>query len=456
MKKLILLAFIILANSLCVSAVEGNRVARKPQQAWYKPSAETLQSAQEFQQMRFGIFLHWGIYSMPAQGEWALYSRKYLHDEYKNLARGFYPAQFNADEWVKIFKNAGAKYITFTTRHHDGFSMFKTNYSPYNIVDATPFKRDIVGELAKACHNNDMRLHFYYSHLDWGRDDYWPLGRTGGTTGRDPQKHGEWKDYLSFMNNQLTELLTNYGKIGCIWFDGIWDKDEIEGGLDADTWQLDEQYKLIHRLQPNCLIGNNHHNDLYEGEDIQIFECDVPGENTAGLAIDQKISNKPLETCQTMNNTWGYNMSDRDYKSANDLIRYLVQTAGRDANLLLNIGPRPDGTLPPEAIARLDEMGKWLKVYGETIYGTRGGIVPPHAWGATTQKDNVLYVHVLFPSDKALFVPYSGNKLLTARMFNGKQPVKFIQTTDGVLLTFSEPLSEVDNVVELTYKNPIK
>lgn len=190
--------------------------------AQYQPTPDNLKSRQKFADCKFGIFLHWGIYSMFGQGEWFMNDAGIDHREYAKAASGFYPSRFDANEWITTFKDAGAKYICFTTRHHDSFSMFKTKYSNYNIVDATPFKRDIVKELADACQKQDMRLHLYYSHLDWTREDYYPLGSTGHRTGR--QSHGNWNSYYKFMNNQLTELLTNYGPIGAIWFDGMWDQ----------------------------------------------------------------------------------------------------------------------------------------------------------------------------------------------------------------------------------------
>ena len=234
----------------------------------YQPTEENLKSRQEFRDNRFGIFLHWGIYSMLATGEWTMTNKNLNYKEYAKLAGGFYPAKFDAARWVSAIKASGAKYICFTSRHHDGFSMFHTRFSDYNIVDATPFKRDILKELADECHKQGIRLHLYYSHIDWYREDA-PWGRTGRGTGR-PNPKGDWNSYYKFMNNQLTELLTNYGKIGAIWFDGWWDQDQ---NPDFD-WQLPGQYAMIHRLQPACLVGNNHHQAPFAGEDIQIFERD--------------------------------------------------------------------------------------------------------------------------------------------------------------------------------------
>ena len=406
------------------------------------PSAENLKSREAFQDDKFGIFLHWGIYSMPAQGEWYMHNANIDRKEYAKLASGFYPSKFNAREWVSAIKASGAKYICLTSRHHDGFSMFHTQYSDYNIVDATPFGRDILKELSEECQKQGIALHLYYSHLDWYREDYYPLGRTGHGTGR--TRHGEWKDYYQFMNNQLTELLTSYGPIRAIWFDGWWDHDQ-----DPDfDWQLPEQYAMIHRLQPACLIGNNHHQTPFEGEDIQIFERDLPGENKAGLS-GQSISQLPLETCETMNGMWGYKITDQNYKSTKELIHYLVNAAGKNANLLMNIGPQPNGELPEVAVRRLKEVGEWMQVYGETIYGTRGGIVKPHDWGVTTQKGNRLFVHILNLPDNGLYLPIT-QKVKQAVEFKDKSAVKFKQDKQGVLLLFDKVPDEVDYVIELT------
>ena len=408
----------------------------------YTSTEENLKSRQEFRDARFGIFLHWGLYAMLATGEWTMTNNNLNYKEYAKLAGGFYPSKFNAAEWVAAIKASGAKYICFTSRHHEGFSMFDTKYSDYNVVDATPFKRDILKELADECHKQGIRLHLYYSHLDWYREDY-PWGRTGRGTGR-PDAKGNWPSYYQFMNNQLTELLTNYGPIGAIWFDGWWDQDQ---NSDFD-WQLPGQYELIHKLQPACLVGNNHHQTPFEGEDIQIFERDLPGENKAGLS-GQDISSLPLETCETMNGMWGYKITDQNYKSTKTLIHYLVKAAGKDANLLMNIGPQPDGCLPQVAVERLKEMGEWMKTYGETIYGTRGGCVAPHPWGVTTQKGDRLFVHILDLQDKALFLPLEGQKVKRAMDFASRQALKFKRVDGGIVLQLDEIPTEVDKVVEL-------
>lgn len=382
----------------------------------YVPSAEVLESREQFAADRFGIFLHWGIYSVFGQGEWYLnYGPK--ADEYMKAAKAFYPAQFDAAEWVGAIKDAGAKYVCITTRHHDGFSMWHTAENDYNIVDGTPFGRDILKELSEECERQGIALHLYYSHLDWVREDY-PQGRTGHTTGRDASR-ADWDSYYGFMNRQLKELLTGYGPIRAIWFDGWWDHDEDAVPFD---WHLPEQYEMIHRLQPSCMVANNHHQVPFEGEDIQIFERDLPGENTAGLS-GQDISRLPLETCNTMNGIWGYRLEDQNYKDSRTLIRYLVRAAGMGANLLLNIGPQPDGSLPATALSRLKEIGSWLRENGETIYATQAGPFPAQSWGTSTRKGNRLFLHVMTPETGAILLP-EGVDIRRAKEFATGRPVK--------------------------------
>lgn len=408
----------------------------------YVPSPENLEARETFQDRKFGIFLHWGLYSMLAQGEWYM-NRGIDHEEYRKMAGAFYPAGFNAEEWVKTIKAAGAGYLCFTTRHHEGFSMWDTDCSDYNIVDATPFGRDVLRELADACHKHGLGLHLYYSHLDWDREDYFPLGRTGRKTGRD--SHGRWEDYYDFMNCQIEELLTRYGQVDAIWFDGWWDHDQDS----AFDWQLPYQYDMIHRLQPACLIGNNHHQVPFPGEDIQIFERDLPGENTAGLS-GQDISHLPLETCQTMNGMWGYKIADQDYKDTRTLIHYLVRTAGKDANLLLNIGPQPDGRLPQTALDRLLEIGEWMKVFSPTVVGTRGGEMSDRDWGVMTRKGNLRFVHILDCKDEVLFVETGNRRVKAARVYATGEKVKFRHVSNGIVLELGKVPTEIDYVIELT------
>ena len=433
MRKFILL--VTFALSLTALSAQG-----------YQPSEEVRRSQKEFAEDRFGIFIHWGIYSMFAQGEWYMQNAGINRDEYAKAADAFYPHRFDAREWVSAVKAAGAKYICFTTRHHDSFSMWDTECSEYNIVDATPYGRDVLKALAKECRKQDIALHLYYSHADWWRDEY-PRGRTAkNVTGRDSTRI-DWPTYYDFMNRQITELLTDYGPIRAIWFDGWWDHDEDATPFD---WQLDEQYALVHRLQPSCMVANNHHQVPFEGEDIQIFERDLPGENTHGLS-GQAISRLPLETCQTMNGMWGYKVVDQNYKSVEKLVRYLVSAAGKGANLLLNVGPQPNGELPAVAVERMKAMGEWLAQNGETVYGTEAGDIAEQEWGVTTRKGDRLFVHV-FENEAESITLNLECEVISATEFGTGKPVTFDVTSDGVVLGVGRVADTIDYIVELVTK----
>lgn len=414
----------------------------------YKPTRVNQRARKEFAEDRFGIFIHWGLYSVYGQGEWYLQNAGLNRDEYAKVADAFYPHRFDAKKWVSLVKASGAKYICFTTRHHDSFSMWNTKYSKYDIVDATPFKRDVLAEIAKECKKQGIALHLYYSHADWYRDDY-PRGRTAkNVTGRDSTRVN-WDSYFKFMNNQLDELLSNYGDIRAIWFDGWWDHDEDAVPFD---WHLNEQYKLVHKKQPGCLVANNHHQTPFPGEDIQIFERDLPGENAYGLS-GQEISKLPLETCQTMNGMWGYKVADQNYKTENELIRYLVSTAGKGANLLLNVGPQPNGEIPSAAQERLRAMGKWLKVNGETIYGTVAGDIPQQEWGCTTRKGDKLYVHIFEFEGGELRLPLQ-HDVVSAKIFGKNKKVEYRVEDGEVVLTVGEVKGVADHIITLTTIDP--
>ncbi|MGA2015301.1 MAG: alpha-L-fucosidase, partial [Solirubrobacteraceae bacterium] len=317
-------------------------------QPGYQPTPANLQARQWFQEARFGMFIHWGVYSVLGKGEWVMNNDKMTVAEYEKLAPQFNPTEFNAAEWVSVAKAAGMKYITITSKHHDGFAMFQTKLSPWNIVDATPYKKDPLKMLAAECQRQGIKLFFYHSQLDWHNPDYFPRGRTGLTAGR--PESGDFNKYLDFMDGQLKELLTNYGPIGGIWFDGWWDRP------DAD-WRLGKTYRQIHDLQPAALIGNNHHQLPKPGEDFQMFEKDLPGGHTADFNNESKVGELPLETCETINGAWGYNSTDKHFKTTRQLIQYLVKAVALNANFLLNIGPMPNGKIQPEFVQRLKEIG---------------------------------------------------------------------------------------------------
>ena len=405
----------------------------------YQPSEANLKAREWFENARFGMFIHWGVYSVLGDGEWVMNNRKMTVAEYEKLPPQFDPTEYNPAEWVALAKAAGMKYITITSKHHDGFAMWGTKQNHWNIVDAAPYKKDVLKMLAEECHRQGIKLFFYHSELDWHSPDYFPRGRTGQTAGR--PESGDFNRYLEFMDNQLRELLTGYGDIGGIWFDGWWDRP------DAD-WHLDRTYRLIHSLQPAALIGNNHHHLPFPGEDFQMFEKDLPGHKTADFNTTSEVGKLPLETCDTINNAWGYNKDDKHFKSTAQLIQYLARAAGYNANFLLNIGPMPTGKIQPEFVERLRGIGHWVDRNGESIYGTRGGPLSPTSWGATTQRPGKIYIHVM---------DYNGDLLAlsrlpavkSARALASGTPVEISSVKGGIVLRLPDTRDEADTVIVL-------
>ena len=258
-----------------------------------------------FEDAKFGLFVHWGVYSLLGKGEWVMNNDKLPISEYQKLPPRFNPVKFDADEWVRLAKAAGMKYITITSKHHDGFCMYDSSLTGYDIVDATPYGKDPMKALATACHKQGIKLFFYYSLLDWHHPDYFPRGKTGQTAGR--EEKGDWKTYVAYYQGQVRELCSNYGEIGGIWFDGWWDRPEAD-------WDLAGTYRIIHELQPGALVGNNHHVAPFPGEDFQMFEQDLPGENSAGFNKAGVTSKLPLETCLTMNQSWGLQLPGHPFQ----------------------------------------------------------------------------------------------------------------------------------------------
>lgn len=420
----------------------------------YQPTKENLAAREWFKDAKFGMFIHWGASSVLGHGEWVMNNRNIHVNDYARLQNFFNPQAFDAKKWVGAAKAAGMKYITFITRHHDSFSNWDTQQSDWKITN-TPYGKDVLKALADECKKQDIKLFLYYSTLDWYRNDYqyW-TGRTGQGTGR--TERGDWNKYIAFMKAQLTELLTDYGDIGGIWFDGHWDQTEPEGAKDRSSrvdWHYDEIYSLIHKLQPQALIGNNHHLTPLPGEDFQMFERDLPGQNKSGLSFQEASDKLPLETCETLNGSWGYNITDTKYKPAREIVRLLVNAAGLNTNLLLNIGPMPNGAIQPEFTSRLDSVGKWMEKYGNSIYNTRGSQVNAKPWGTITEKENEIFIHVFDPAVTSISIENFGYKpgRLTA-MASGRQ-IKFKNKAGKLEIDLSGLVrDEFDTVLRMELK----
>jgi alpha-L-fucosidase len=355
--------------------------------------------------------------------------------EYERIPPLFQPSAFDPAAWVSLARAAGMRYLVMTAKHHDGLAMWDTRTTDWNVARRTPYGRDVMRLLADECRRQGMPLVIYYSQLDWHHPDYFPRGGTGRTAARPDS--GNWDRYLDFMDAQLRELLTGYGPVAGVWLDGFWDRG------DAD-WRLARTYRMIRELQPGALIISNHNGPPHEGEDVITFEQYVRPEHVP------PGSTLPLEVSAKINDTWGFRLWDRDYKSVDSLVRTMVRAAGQGANFLLNVGPMPDGRIQPEFVERIEGVGRWMTRYGPSIHGTRAGPVAPRPWGVTTQRGDTVFVHVLSWPDRLLTLPPLPRQVTAARSLRDGAVVAVTQDSAGVRLVLPDRGTEPDVVVALT------
>lgn len=391
-----------------------------------------------FRNAKFGMFIHWGLYSQLAgrwddsdyygSGEWIMHRAKIPVNEYARIARSFNPVDFNASQWVQIAKESGVRYMVITAKHHEGFSMFDSKVSDFNIVDATPYKKDPMKALSAACRAAGIKFGFYYSQfLDWHE----PNG--GGNNWDFNEKD---KDYQQYYREkaipQLKELLTNYGPLGIVWFD-------MPGGLTKE--QTAQLVHTLHKLQPNCLFSSRVGHGLGDYQDFGDSEIPVVPIKSAWEAIF------------TDNDTWGYITFDKDFKSSTEIIRLLANIASRGGNLMLNVGPDGKGNFPPYEVKYLLKTGEWLKKYGESIYGTTYGLIPPQPWGVTTSKPGKLFLHIFKePFDKELYVPFIKATIDEIKLLGTNKKLSWSKVKDGISIHLPAVLQdERDAVIELDY-----
>jgi alpha-L-fucosidase len=409
----------------------------------------TLQASEKglnwYQDARFGMFIHWGPTAVAPREDWLMHTERISVPDYEKIAAHLNPTKFNAEEWVSIAADAGQKWLVFTTKHHDGFSMYDTALSDYKITTFTPFKRDPVRELANAvARRSDMKLGFYHSVLDWHHPAYRFREQSGLA----------WQDYLDFLHGQVRELCTNYGEVASLWFDGDWPNhvwtERDSYFLPGGSFEYDKLYDMIHTLQPEAVIVNNRHDIPLPGEDVQGFEQDLPGMNTTGFNAET-VTSYPLEVCMTINNHWFHIAGSTNYKSVKTLVGYLARSAGANANYLLNVGPNELGEIMPLHASRLRGVGKWLAANGESIYGTRAGVIAPTAVTVSTRKGDTHYVHILENLSDWVTLTGVPESVTQARLLTTGTAVEILRS-DGktVLVVPDEVRDPLDTVVVLT------
>jgi len=441
---------------------------REARMAWYRDA-------------RFGMFIHWGPYAALGGeyhgkrvgwiSEWIQHTARIPLKEYEDDAKSFNPVQFDAAQWVKIAKDAGMKYIAITSKHHDGFCMWDTKLTDYNIVRWTGFQRDVIAELARECKKQGLKFGLYYSVRDWHHPDWalryahldkpksgwgyqaspWTRGRvlecgcpscrkdipiTSETDTR-PVDTADMNRYLDYMKGQLTELLTRY-QPGLMWFDA----QDIQ---DPRLGRVEEMVATMRRIQPSVIINDRVGPDGTMLGDYGVHEGSVPGTGTA----------REWETCMTLNGTWGYSKFDRNWKPAGELIHTLVETTSKDGNFLLNVGPDGQGVIPPGSVERLQEVGRWMAVNGESIYGCGSSRLPEPEWGRITAKGRTFYLHVFnWPTDGRLTVAKMGAPARKAYLLADarKHPLPLNLEHDGWILTLpSQAPSYLDSVIVLEF-----
>jgi alpha-L-fucosidase len=439
-----------------------------PGEEWLSPAYYSQETAEQhdarmawWREARFGMFVHWGLYSVaegewngkaaPGAAEWILNDMQIPLSQYARLVPRFNPVNFNAREWVRAARESGMKYIVVTTKHHEGFGMYRSSLTDW-CVNSTPWQRDPLKELAEACEAADIKLGFYYSIMDWHHPDYVPRKPWNDLASNAP----DFDKYVGFMKGQLKELLTGYGPIGVLWFDGQWE----------NTWTYDrgaDLYGFVRGLQPNLIVNNrvNTEAPLTTGQraigDYRTPEQTIP---SAGFGPGMD-----WETCMTINNTWGFKKNDNDWKPARILVRNLVDCASKGGNYLLNVGPTAEGAIPKASLERLKEVGRWMTTNGEGIYGTTASpFKRPLSWGRCTVKTNslgsILYLHVFdWPADGELLLPGLQNSASSATLLDAPEnkPMRAVRSENSLLVSL--PKTALDSLcptIKLCLEGPLE
>jgi len=403
-----------------------------------------------YRQAKFGMFIHWGPYSQASvEASWPIMVSKQggiSEAEYRALSRTFNPTNFDPRAWIDLARQAGQRYMVLTTKHHDGFCMFNSSYTDYKITDA-PYGKDIVKQLADACHEDDMPIGFYYSPPDMHHPGFRDTARPASENWHGQPDRPEWQSYLAYMQQQLRELLTHYGPVALIWFDGLNNQEKYDG---------EQVVQMIHEIQPETLTNDRIGVDGDYETPEQFIPTAIPTRGIKLTGIDPSVSNKLSsavprpedfrlwETCMTINNTWAYNKNDHEYKSARTLIRGLVEAASRGGNFLLNVGPQPDGLIQPEFQERLRAIGGWLTLNGDSIYGTTYGPIQNVDGLRTTSSGKSLFIHVFDWKPPVCALKGVDARVLSARLLANGMPLKFRQTENQIEIDIPQTAPDPD------------
>ncbi len=458
MKKLVFILALLCSSTLLVNA----------------QSAPDNKRMEWWREARFGMFIHWGVYSVPGGvykgkqvnriGEWIMNRGKIPVAEYRQFAKEFNPVNYDADAWAKMAKDAGMKYIVITAKHHDGFAMFDSKASDWDIADATPYKKDLLKPLADACRKYGLKLGFYYSHAqDWVNPggaaarkvatEGWANPDSAAIDAYTESHSGHWdpaqttKTMAQYIDDvsvpQVKELLSNYGDVAVLW----WDTPT------AMTDEFAEKLNALLKMQPNIITNDRLKRPNFPGD------YKTPEQRIPNLS---ELDGKDWETCMTMNETWGYKSYAHNWKSSQTLVRNLIDIASKGGNYLLNVGPKPDGTFPKESVTILKEMGEWMKVNGDAIYGTKASPFGLFSWGRCTQKANgkntTLYFSVFeWPKDGRLSIPGFKNEVTSAKLLGNNTAVK-TESKDGTLTIDlpGQPLNTIATVVKVEVKGTVE
>ena len=448
MRKFVFIAMLFLA----ANSVVGQAT---PPKVYMENYRKVMERTDWWRNDRFGMFIHFGPYAVPARGEWVRYTDSITNEQYQKYVDAFNPIDFNAKEWAKLAKAAGMKYAVFTTKHHDGFCMYDTKLTHYKITNQFN-GRDLVREFLEAFRAEGIKVGLYYSITDWYHADFPNIGnhplRNNKAYG---QKKRNWDNYLKYMHGQVEELMKNYGKIDVLWFDaGMKD-------LKGEDWKGRELVALVRKYQPDIIMNNRlqiNDADIEAGKTIlTVDDFDTPEQKIPDAALTDKYGNTlPWESCMTLNRSWGYSSNDDNWKSPELIIHSLVNCVSKDGNLMINVGPDARGNIPPKSVEILTEVGKWMKNNSESIYGCGSSKLSKPEWGRFTQKGNNIYAHWMYPALSPLPVKDFSQKVKIITQLSTGSDIWFRNAKGSLLIDVDEynhgilkTLDKYDNVLKV-------